>query len=168
MKLFGHHPRVRSLRGDGASLTGVEDGSVDFIFSFFSLVHADVPTMSSYLAEAARVLTADGAAFLHHSNAAACLSGDAEEDAVLHCYRDAGVSAATIEASALGAGLCCRGQELFGWDSDQLLTDCFSVLVRPSSSWAKPNRIVRNSSFPSEVKKLGELAEIYGRYGYVI
>ncbi len=168
MKLFGHHPQVDCLRGDGAGLAGVEGSSVDLVFSFFSLVHADEPTMRGYLAEIARTLTADGAAFLHHSNAAACLSGDAHEDALLHDYRDAGVSGGTVAACAAEAGLCCRSQELFGWDSDQLLTDCFSVLVRPGSRWAQSTKVIRNRDFPSEVRRLGELAEIYGLHGYAI
>jgi hypothetical protein len=113
-------------------------------------------------------LTADGAAFLHHSNAAACVSGDAHEDALLHDYRDAGVSGGTVAACAAEAGLCCRSQELFGWDSDQLLTDCFSVLVRPGSRWAQSTKVIRNRDFPSEVRRLGELAEIYGLHGYAI
>jgi hypothetical protein len=48
----------------------VETGSVDFVFSFDSLVHADAPTLEAYLRELTRVLRPGGVAFLHHSNMA--------------------------------------------------------------------------------------------------
>jgi SAM-dependent methyltransferase len=165
-RLFRDKPSVDCLLGDGMSLAGIEDATVDFIFSFFSLVHADEATMRGYLLEVARALNSTGGAFVHHSNAGACLGGDPREDARLHDYRDAGVSAATIEARAEEVGLICRGQELFGWDTDQLPTDCFSVLVKPGSLWAKSNKIIHNRDFCSEVERLGQLAEIYGAYGY--
>jgi hypothetical protein len=157
---------VNCVLGDGVSLGDVHDASVDFIFSFFSLVHADETTMRCYLSEMARKMTANGVAFIHHSNAGACLSGDPREDALLHDYRDTGVSAGTVADLAEEAGLACRGQEMFGWDTDQLLTDCFSVLVRPGSRWAKSNTVICNWEFPFEVEKLGQLAEIYGANGY--
>jgi Methyltransferase domain len=46
----------------------VPDQSIDFVFSYDSLVHADTEVLSAYLSEVARVLTPTGAAFLHHSN----------------------------------------------------------------------------------------------------
>jgi hypothetical protein len=46
----------------------IENGSIDFAFSFDSLVHAESDVMSSYAHELARVLKPGGVAFLHHSN----------------------------------------------------------------------------------------------------
>src|SRR5436190_704548 len=53
---------------DGKSLEMVVDGSVDFIFSFDSLVHAEDMVLKAYVAEFANKLRPDGAAFVHHSN----------------------------------------------------------------------------------------------------
>jgi hypothetical protein len=46
----------------------VLDGGVDFIFSFDSLVHAEDAVLKAYVAEFAKKLRPNGAAFLHHSN----------------------------------------------------------------------------------------------------
>jgi len=164
-KLFETNPRVSCVLGDGISV-GAAAANIDLVFSFFSLVHADATTLRCYLLDMASTLSTNGVAFIHHSNAGACVSGDPADDAVLHDYRDAGVSAEIVAELAQAAGLACRSQELFGWDTDQLLTDCFSVLVRPDSRWAKANTIIPNWDFPFEVERLGRLAEIYGAHGY--
>jgi SAM-dependent methyltransferase len=165
-KIFKANPKVDCVLGDGLGLGDLDDASVDFIFSFFSLVHADEITLRGYLSAIAQKMSANGAAFIHHSNAGACVSGDPNEDAVLHDYRDTGVSASTVAELADRAGLACRSQEMLGWETDQLLTDCFSVLVKPGSRWARSNTVICNWDFPFEVEKLGELAEIYGANGY--
>ncbi len=53
---------------DGRSLAMVEDHSIDFAFSFDSLVHADASVLQAYLEQLATKLTPDGVAVLHHSN----------------------------------------------------------------------------------------------------
>ncbi len=46
----------------------VEDGSVDFAFSFDSLVHVEAEIIAAYLKELAKKLKRGAFAFLHHSN----------------------------------------------------------------------------------------------------
>src|SRR5262249_34368406 len=70
LDLYGG-PNRKFVSNDGLHLVGVEDKSVDFIFSFDSLVHVDWPTLASYLSEIIRTLKPTGAAFIHHSNAGA-------------------------------------------------------------------------------------------------
>lgn len=53
---------------DGKSLAMIEDRSIDFAFSFDSLVHADAGVIGAYLEHLASKLTPDGVAVLHHSN----------------------------------------------------------------------------------------------------
>ncbi|MCA9779986.1 MAG: class I SAM-dependent methyltransferase, partial [Candidatus Eremiobacteraeota bacterium] len=50
--------------GDGRTLTPVRDGSVDFVFSFESLIHTEQEDLASYLQEIARVLKPGGSCFL--------------------------------------------------------------------------------------------------------
>lgn len=57
---FGDDPRVVCRSTDGLSLTGVEDASVDLVFSFDSLVHAELDTLERYLVEMARCLRPGG------------------------------------------------------------------------------------------------------------
>ena len=56
---------------DGLTFPMVENESIDFAFSFDSLVHAESDVMRSYTKELARVLKPGAVAFLHHSNLAA-------------------------------------------------------------------------------------------------
>src|SRR3954463_5279292 len=53
---------------DGRSLEMVEDGSVDFVFSFDSLVHVEDDVLTAYLNQLAAKLKPDGVGFFHHSN----------------------------------------------------------------------------------------------------
>ena len=54
---------------DGRSLAMVPNGSVDFVFSFDSLVHAEPDVVACYLDQLADKLTPSGVGFIHHSNA---------------------------------------------------------------------------------------------------
>ena len=53
---------------DGRTLGFQADCSVDFVFSFESLIHTELDDLTSYLEEVQRVLKPGGTAFLHHSN----------------------------------------------------------------------------------------------------
>ena len=65
---FERESHIEYHVNDGQSLDMVPDRTVDFAFSFDSLVHVEADTISAYLAQLARKLTPDGVAFLHHSN----------------------------------------------------------------------------------------------------
>ena len=65
---FASDPRVQCFANDGRSLPMVTDGSVEFAFSFDSLVHVEADVIAAYLRELARKLKPGGHAFLHHSN----------------------------------------------------------------------------------------------------
>jgi SAM-dependent methyltransferase len=160
---------------DGRSLDRVPDRAIDFAFSFDSLVHVERPVIRSYLDELGRVLAADGVAFLHHSNL-----GDYARRLWLldrlplvtrlerwgliernpH-YRATDVSAGTVAEDAVHAGLQCITQELVNWGSRRLI-DCFSVVTRAGSRWARPNRVVRNRHFWDEIHDAARLATCYG------
>jgi hypothetical protein len=65
---FASETHVRFHVNDGTSLAAVPDVSVDFVFSFDSLVHAEADVVEAYLREIEQKLTADGVGFIHHSN----------------------------------------------------------------------------------------------------
>jgi Methyltransferase domain len=65
---FAADPHVRCYVNDGKSLAMVEDGSIDFAFSFDSLVHVEADVIVAYLKQLARKLKPGAFAFLHHSN----------------------------------------------------------------------------------------------------
>lgn len=64
---FGDGPGLTYVLTDGASLPGVPDASVDFVWSFDSFVHMELPVVTAYVQEIARVLRPGGHVVLHHA-----------------------------------------------------------------------------------------------------
>jgi SAM-dependent methyltransferase len=149
---FADCPHMAWHVNDGMSLAMVDDDSIDFVFSFDSLVHVDVSVMHAYLAQIAHKLTRHGVAFLHHSNVGAYPQGSYDPESV-H-WRDPSVSAPIVEAIADKVGLSCIAQETLVWHNDQVLNDCISVLTLPGSRWDRANIVVNNVRFTSHERPL--------------
>lgn len=158
---------------DGKSLDMVADDSVDFIFSFDSLVHADTEALFGYLGQFRRILKRNGAAFIHHSNNGATWRFNPRRVPKLrgvltllhlteyHHIRDFSVSAATVEKAAQGFGLACIGQEINTWLNRRTLIDCFSTFTRLDSDLARPNKVVRSYDLPNEARSWAKLSGLY-------
>lgn len=172
---FAGDDRVAFVTNDGATLPGIADRSVDFAFSFDSLVHVDQATIAAYLAELSRVLKPTGVAFIHHSNLGALTGVGQRLNRVrkvggvlrrLHVteythMRDATVSAEFVAAEAERAGLACIAQEVTPWLTRRTLIDCMSVIVPADSPAARPNQVVVNKNFSREPEYIARLAPIY-------
>ena len=65
---FRAESHIRYHVNDGQSLDAIADGSIDFVFSYDSLVHAESDVLRAYLSQLGRKLAPDGAGFFHHSN----------------------------------------------------------------------------------------------------
>lgn len=168
---FGTGGTIRYLLTDGRSLP-IPVESVDFVFSFDSLVHAEADVMQSYVRELARVLTADGVAFLHHSNLGEysrlpfklgrmpllVKAGLAEPS---DGWRARSVTAAMMRRWTEGAGLVCVTQELINWGTRRLI-DCISVIARPGSRHDVRRRVVRNPHFRCEAASARVVFDLYG------
>jgi SAM-dependent methyltransferase len=61
-------PNLRFYETSGYELGGVEDDSIDFVFSFGTFVHIDPDGIDAYLAEIRRVLRAGGVASIHYAD----------------------------------------------------------------------------------------------------
>jgi len=152
-RLFGAlRSRPVFLLGDGLRFNGVQDKSISLVFSFDSLVHAELDCLSSYAAEMYRVLEPGGHAFIHHSNI-----GEYVKDGML-TIGSSGTRAQTVTAESASdafcaAGLICLTHEKIPWLNDAYL-DCFSLLEKPriDKTYAdtKPN-IFYNDQFRNEV-----------------
>jgi ubiquinone/menaquinone biosynthesis C-methylase UbiE len=177
---FAGFPNLAFHANDGRSLDVIEDESIDFAFSFDSLVHAESDVIGAYLRELAKKLAPQGVGFLHHSNL-----GEYErhfrfvEERLWRWKRALGKSrlmvtdrhwraysmtAEKFRALADEAGLACPCQEIVNWGgSRKYLIDCFSVIARKGSEWDRPTRVFRNQGFMSVKKNLAEAARLYGR-----
>jgi SAM-dependent methyltransferase len=146
---FWSDPKLSFQVNDGKSLRAVEDGTVEFVFSFDSLVHAELDVMDAYLPELARVLSDDGVAFLHHSNMGAY--APEEVGGRIPHWRGGSVSAESVAQSAADAGLVCFKQELITWGADhQFLSDSFSWIAHAGSPRDRSRKVVVNSGFMKE------------------
>lgn len=160
---FAADEHLEYFVNDGGSLSFLEDASVDFVFSFDSLVHADPQVLAAYLAEVERVLKVGGRAVIHHSNLAAVLEQEpaAGRAANLH-LRDRQVSADLVSAEAAKLEtLECRAQELISWDESSRLIDCISSFVRCSRPSGIPTERFDNPDFYRRACELKTISERY-------
>lgn len=171
---FAGDPRLEFVQNDGKSLASVPDGSVDFLFSFDSLVHADLDVLEAYFAQLPRILRRDAVAFVHHSNAGACsrLHRVPKLRYVLRRLgllefshlRDLTVTAGAVDSVARNCGLACIRQEVHTWLTRRTWLDCFSVLVRRDSPLAADgNIVIRNPHFQREASGWQHVAPLYDR-----
>ena len=177
---FGAYPHLECWTNDGESLDMIADGSLDFVFSFDSLVHAEAPVLRAYLAQLARKLKPGGVGFIHHSN----LGTFAQADGTIPSWvarrnwRGESMSARLFRDYCREAGLRCTTQELINWVSrsrraDRFripgwgmpMTDALSTFVRPLDASTAPTRVYLNPQFVEEWRQLIDLAAMYGRGG---
>lgn len=145
---------------DGTSLAVAGDRSVDLVFSFDSLVHAEADVIAGYVTEFGRVLADDGVAFVHHSNMGSYEPGSYDPHAI-H-WRATTVSAALVASFAPTAGLVCVAQEPLAWGDDDRLTDCISVIARAGSRWDRGHRLAPNVHFRGHEMAAGKaISQLY-------
>jgi SAM-dependent methyltransferase len=122
---FKSATHARFETNDGTSLADAEDGSFDFVFSFDSLVHAEIEILEAYVPQILRKLSRKGVAFIHHSNRAIgkVLEGEHSHD-----------RAETVSAEKVARIICDNGgiplvQERISWMNAGLI-DCISLFGR--------------------------------------
>jgi hypothetical protein len=160
----------------------VSDASVDFVFSFDSLVHAEADVIESYLTELSRVLTPDGIGFIHHSNLGTLLPALIAARMIEKMARK--VQFARRKLQRLGVvdwdharaksmtadrfaracekvGLICVGQEIISWGDARKMIDCISLVARSGSRWERPNIVILNPDFMAEASSAQRIASIH-------
>jgi hypothetical protein len=155
-------PHASFQVNDGYSLAMVPDGSVDFAFSFDSLVHADWDVMAAYIGELARKLTPAGVAFLHHSHVGAYRdrqTGQLPANIQNGHWRSTNVSAPEVAQECERVGLKCVSQEVVKWGADYF-NDCFSVVARAGSPWSRETFLVENADFMKQASHIAWLAQL--------
>jgi SAM-dependent methyltransferase len=158
---------------DGSSLDMIEDGSIDFVFSFDSLVHVEADVVASYLDQLGRKLRPDGVGFFHHSNLgsysrAAQIAKRAPQRLLptlvkrgvildIYAWRSETMTAELFAEQCRRAGLACIGQEKISWESGHYLIDALSIFTPEGSSRERPLRVVRNPLFRQEANRMARL-----------
>jgi ubiquinone/menaquinone biosynthesis C-methylase UbiE len=182
---FASEPHIEFCVNDGISLSAVPDTSVDFVFSFDSLVHAEQDVIRAYLFQLARKLSRDGIGFVHHSNIGAYpgrlalldrylkfpptfrrrfLTRDAISKLLsinLQAGRARSMTAALFREHCLQAGLKCISQELINWTEGRALIDALSVFARPNSQWDVRSTHMDNNGFVENARITSRLARVY-------
>ena len=146
---------------DGRSLDMVADQSIDFIFSWDSLVHADSSVMKEYVRQFSRILKPGGFGFLHHSNLAEVVEKMHGKIPYENVHlRDETMDSPLFLKYSEESGLDCILQEKINW-RDNFLIDCFSVIRVKNDTCSKPTQIIENSNFMEEVKIAKYLSDTY-------
>ena len=157
---------------DGRSLDMVEDGSIDFVFSFDSLVHAEPDVLAEYLRQLARKLKPTGVGFIHHSNLGEYRFLNALSRRVpnrlraplvrrgalidVYAWRSGEMTASLFAEFCERAGLEAVSQELITWEHGPYLMDALTVFA-PRSSAIRPRAVVKNRAFNREARRMATL-----------
>lgn len=163
-KRFHKDTHITYHVNDGKSLAMIEDTTIDFVFSFDSLVHAEKDVVQTYLAQLARKLTPNGVGFIHHSNIGMYVDPSTGE---LPCFlpndhgRATSMTARRFKEFCSAVGLQCMAQELVNWGANAALIDCLSLFTPRNSVWARPNRIFINAGFMNEASYLRKVMTLY-------
>ena len=170
---FAASTNITYHKNNGRTLEMIDDHSVDFVFSFDSMVHADPVVFESYLRELRRTLKPNGVGIIHHSNLGmypelAAWSHDGSQGYLeekgerkdLLAWHSPKMTARHFEQACERAGLQCRSQELVNWLSTHLIA-CFSLFTQKDSIWARTNKVIENLNFMDEVNRIEGLSEIY-------
>jgi ubiquinone/menaquinone biosynthesis C-methylase UbiE len=167
-KRFADQPHASFHKNDGRSLEMVPDGEVDLAFSFDSLVHCESDVVESYVHELSRKLSSQGVAFLHHSNLGAYLDPETGQLPFRKGgWRGESMSAPLFDRFCREAGLRCIGQELVRWrEKEHWFRDCFSMLTRPDSRFARENQVLENTDYWAQAEAMLAVAKHYGPGGF--
>jgi SAM-dependent methyltransferase len=159
--------KAEFFRNDGLSLECVPDHSIDFAFSWDSLVHVEPAVLESYVRQLAVKLAPGGVAFLHHSNL-----GDLRDPASgeLHLrdthWRDPHMSSSRMRSFVREATLVLDAQELVQWGHPREI-DCFTWFHRPRDGEPvlPEGETFLHPSFLAEIEHSGWLWRNAGRAG---
>lgn len=120
---FASSPHAQFLQNDGRSLECVAGKSLDLVFSYDTLVHAEYEVIAAYIAQIVPLLSATGVAFIHHSNVAAL------PESKNTANRAQTVSAEIFEQLVRLSGGRVLLQEIIAWEQD-IMSDCYTTFCR--------------------------------------
>ena len=163
---FGTDPRIKIFHNDGHSLSMIPDNSIDFVFTFDSLVHDRRGFIESYLSQLESKLKPGGKGFFHHSNLGSYANSPRNRfpEPVVNLLQKSGVldsdhhrtpfmTAELFRELCAKHGLHCVRQELINWRARRLI-DCFSWFAREATLHTQATEIIRNPNFMREAARI--------------
>lgn len=163
---FGEPLSMSFFVNDGRTIPLVPDNSIDFVFSYDSLVHVEADSMQSYVHECSRMLKPNGVGFFHHSNIGAFINPETGELPFENIHwRAMSMSAKLFEQFCDEAGLQCIGQEIVNWGGEMLI-DAFSLFTPKGSRLARENIVVENPNLMREANMWRSVAPLYRSEGF--
>jgi SAM-dependent methyltransferase len=156
---FKGAPHAQFFQNDGFSLADASDGSFDFIFSFDSLVHAEMEVLESYIPQVLEKLSSGGIAFIHHSN----LAGVVVPDGTPRHVRAQSVSARAVEDLIHQNDGSVIMQEMINWGTSPILIDCLTTFSRANGRKAVETVHLANPRFMDEAKIVAQFHSAYSK-----
>ncbi len=142
----------------------IPDKSIDFVFSFDSLVHVSREIVETYLGQLTEKLKDDGAGFIHHSNLGEYAPSIAErlprrarklltKTKILEQdhQRARDMTAELFRSFCAAHGLKCVCQELVNWRGRRLI-DCFTTFAGAGFQQTGAGDVLRNANFMREAQ----------------
>ncbi len=170
---FAGDSRLSYHVNDGCSLTMIPDRSIDFIFSFDSLVHVSRDIVATYVTQFAAKLKKNGIGFIHHSNLGEYpfLASKRIPSRVRKLLTKAHVlepdqrrapdmTAELFRSYCEQNALQCVCQEKINWRAKRLI-DCFSFFAHQDSKWISGALALRNPNFMREAALIRRWSSIY-------
>jgi ubiquinone/menaquinone biosynthesis C-methylase UbiE len=160
---FSRLSNTTFLKNDGLSLESLEDELFDFVFSFDSLVHANLDVHKAYIPQILRKLSKNGVAFIHHSNWAGSnviamkpwwRSMLAKPSTRVNKHNRAeDVSAAAYAKIVKQAGGHVMLQECVNWGSEEMI-DTFTLFCRNERDELPETVSIENIDFMREASAI--------------
>jgi len=163
-KRFRESDNIEYIVNDGKSLEMIPDKSIDFVFSFDSLVHAELDVIEEYLTQLTKKMKDGGSGFVHHSNRKMYLSFYKFLFRLRFPFltKRTHWRAKTVTADKFSDicgknGLSCISNELINWGG-KFLIDSLSTFNKSS---IKNRVIIKNYDFMKEAEIVKKLSKIY-------
>lgn len=153
---FASASHARFEVNNGTSLSAATDGCFDLIFSFDSLVHAELDILEAYVPQMLKKLSPTGIAFIHHSNLA---DGRVLEGRHSHSRAES-VSARKVAQLIAGNEGVTLVQETVSWMGAGLI-DCITTFARSERFEAKEPVFIANVELMSEANLIRKYQSVY-------
>jgi len=150
-KIFERFDHAKFFQNDGLSLAAAPNDHFDLIFSYDSLVHAEMEVIRTYVGQSLGKLAVDGVAFFHHSNLSAVR--DSVGTAYSH-HRSESVSAELVADAVQAARGKVLLQEVINWGDTDVLLDGFTLFARAEAPWTPHPSAIKNANYMQEANNI--------------